>query len=134
RDVAPDLAVDPVSDGAPTRLRIRGQESVEALHAGRALEEHEEREERDRHGADDEVEDALRDRDRGAREPEELPRAAVLDVLLELLDRVVLRLEEAEPPPSLHQVVDITGNGVDEVVDVVDEGGDERVADTCDGD
>src|SRR5439155_3651448 len=74
RDVAADLAVDAVADRAPARLRLRRQEAVEAFHPGRSLEEHEEREECDRHGTDDEAEDALRHRDRGAGQSEQLLR------------------------------------------------------------
>ena len=48
---------------------------------------------------------------------------------LHLLDDVVLRLEEAEPAPSLRDVVDVAGHGVDELVHVVDERRDEQRAD-----
>ena len=47
----------------------------------------------------------------------------------DLLDDVVLRLQEAEPAPALGQVVDVAGQRLDEVVDLVDERRDEGEAD-----
>ena len=41
---------------------------------------------------------------------EHLRRAALLDLLPDLLDDVVLRLEEAEPAAPLGQVVDVVGS------------------------
>ena len=133
RDVAADLAVDAVADRAPARLRLRRQEAVKAFHPCRSLEEHEEREKRDRDGTDDQAEDALRYRDRGAGQSEQFLRSALMHVLLEPLHHVVLRLEETEPSLALGQVVDISRSRIDEVVDVVDERRDEREADRRDG-
>ena len=55
-----------------------------------------------------------------------------LDRVPDLLDDVVLRLQEAEPALALGQVVDVAGDGLDEVVDLVDERRDEGVADPGD--
>ena len=45
---------------------------------------------------------------------------------------MVLRLEEAQPPAALGQVVDVVGHVVREVVDLVDERWDEKPADQRD--
>ena len=66
---------------------------------------------------------------RSARQSEHSLRAAVVDLLPDLLDDVVFRLEEAEPAPALRDVVDVAGHGVDELVHVVDERRDEQRAD-----
>ena len=50
---------------------------------------------------------ALRHRERRAGEAEHLRGAAVLDLRADLLDDVVLRLEEAEPPAAVRDVVDV---------------------------
>ena len=60
---------------------------------------------------------------------EHLRRAARVDRLLDLLVEVVLRLEEAEPPAAVRDVVDVVRELVDEVVHLVDEGRHERDAD-----
>ena len=87
----------------------------------------------DRHGTDDEAEDARRHRDRGAGQSEQLLRSALVHVSLEPLHDVVPSLEEAEASLALGQVVDISRSRVDEVVHVVDERRDEREADRRDG-
>ena len=77
----------------------------------------------------DDVDDTFRDGERSAGQSEHSLRAAVVQLLPDLLDDVVLRLEEAEPAPALRDVVDIAGHGVDELVHVVDERRDEERAD-----
>ena len=67
-DVASDRPVDVVAHPPPSFLRRLGQECVEAFQPARALEQHEERQERDRHHGDDGGQDSLRDRHRRARE------------------------------------------------------------------
>ena len=65
--------------------------------------------------------------------PEQLLRAAVVDLLAHLLDDVVLRLEEAEPALALRDVVDVSRRRVDELVHVVDERRDEECAERREG-
>ena len=80
----------------------------------------------------DGVEDALRHRQRRAREAEHAAGAALLDRLAHLLDDVVVALEEAEPAPALGQVVDVAGDRVCEVVHLAHEGGNEGRGDPDD--
>ena len=60
-------------------------------------------------------------RERRAGEAEHLRGAAVLDLLAHLLDDVVLRLEEAEPPAAVRQVVDVVRQRLHEPVHLVDQ-------------
>ena len=105
REVAGDVAADRAVDVAP-HLRQRGcdvlgQQRVEALDPVRPLEQHEQGQERDRERGDDGIDDALRHRQRGAREAEHAGRTALLDRLPDLLDDLVVALEEAEPAATL---------------------------------
>ena len=133
-DVAADRPVDLVADSTPARLRLLGEERVPALDPVAPLEQHEERQEDDRHRRRDDRDDALGDRERRAGKPEHLLRAAVLHLLLDLLDDVVLALEEAEPSAPVRQVVDVVRERLDEAVDLVDQLRDERRADRGDHD
>ena len=120
-DVAADRAVDVAADLAPARLRRLRHQAVDPLDPGRPLEQHEERQERDRDDGDDGVEDALRQREGGVREPEDAAGAALLDRLARPLDDVVVALEEAEPAAPAGEVVDVAGHRVGEVVDLAHE-------------
>src|SRR5207237_7452396 len=111
---AADGAIDVVARRTPAGLLLRGQEAVEAVEPARALEQHEEGHERDRHDARDDRDHALRDGEGRGREAEDLVRAVVPQRLPDLLDDVVLRLEEAETAAALREVVHVSGDGVDE--------------------
>ena len=132
RDVAADRAVDVAPDLAPARLRLRRQERVEPLDPRRAFEQHEERQEDDRDVPMTMLTTPFVTETAVPDSAEQLLRAAVVDLLAHLLDDVVLRLEEAEPPLALRQVVDVAGTRVDELVHVVDERRDEERADAGD--
>ena len=125
-DVAADGAIDVVTDAAPARLLLLRQHAVDAVHPPRPLEQHEEGHEDDRQGRRHRGEDALRDRDRGARTDRELADTAALHGMLDALDDVVARLEEAKTPATLREVVDVIRNLVREVVHLVDERRDEE--------
>ena len=115
-----------MADATPARLRLRRQEPEEPLRPARAFEEHEEGHEDDRDRAEHDVDDALRDGERGSGEAEDPARAALVHLLAHLLDDVVLGLEEAEPAAAARQVVDVVGGLVDEGVHLVDERRDEQ--------
>ena len=67
--------------------------------------------------------------ERRAGKAEELLRAAVLHLLADLLDDVVLALEEPEPAAAVRQVVHVVRQRLDEAVHLVDQLRDERRAD-----
>src|SRR4030095_2523809 len=69
--IAADGAVDLAADASPGVAGALWDEPVDALHTRRALEEHEEGQEPNRHRRDDEGDDAPRDRDRRAGEAEQ---------------------------------------------------------------
>ena len=124
--VAADGAVDLVADAPPVIPRALGQHGEEAIDPERAFEEHEEGHEDDRHGGDDRGDDPLRDRDRGAGEAEHLRRSTGFDRVPDPLRDVVLRLEEAEAPAAMRDVVDVAGERVGEAVHLADERRDEE--------
>ncbi len=120
-DVAADGRVDPVADPPPALLRLGRELVEEPLDPLRPLEQHEHDEDEDRDGADDDGDDAARDTDGRARIADDPAGAALRDRLPHALDDVVVRLEEADRPAALRQVLDVVGHGIREVADLVDE-------------
>ena len=129
-DVAADGPGDVLADASPARLRLLRKEQVGPFDPAFPLEQHEERQEDDRHRRSDHGDHALRDGDRGARKPEHLLRAAVLDLFTHLLDHVVLALQEPESTASMRQVVHVVRGRLGEAVDLVDQLGHEGRADS----
>ena len=103
-----------------------GSRAVEPLDPRRPLEQHEEGQERDRERRDDRGDDALRDGERGPRDPEHPRGAALGEGLADALGDLVLALEEAEAAAAGCQVLHIVRHLVDEVVHLRDDRRDDR--------
>ena len=119
-------------DLAPARLLLLGQQAVDPLDPRRPFEQHEQGQERDRERRDDRGDDALRDGERGPRDPEHPRGAALGEGLADALGDLVLALEEAEAAAAGRQVLDVAGHGVDEVVHLRDDRRDDRGAERHD--
>ena len=92
----------------------------------RALEEHEEGHERNRHGGDDQGDDALRDRQRRARKAEHARSTTVLHAHPQALDEVVAVGEPPKLSPAFGDIPNVVGESANEAVGLVDERGDEQ--------
>ena len=132
RHIAADGPVDLVADVPHARLGTLREEREAALDPVTPFEQHEERQEDDRHRCGDRGDDAPRHADGCAREAEHLGRAALLHLLPHLLDDVVLRLEEAEAAAPVRDVLHVVGERLDEAVHLVDQPREERCAERDD--
>ena len=130
--IAADRAVDVTADLPPARLSRLGDQAVDSLHPGGALQQHEERQERDRDDGDHRVEDALRHGESGARKAEHPSDAALLDRFSRPFDDLIVALEEAEPASTAREIVDVARHSIGEIVDLAHERRHERRGDPGD--